>query len=46
LWPKPVAKSISPNAELHEAMMPANGLAERFVVESTGDGVWVSIKDS
>jgi hypothetical protein len=34
------------NAELYEAMMPANGLAERFVVESTGDGVRVSIKDS
>jgi hypothetical protein len=34
------------NAELYEAMMPENGLAESFVVESTGDGVCVSIKDS
>lgn len=34
------------NHELYEAMMPASGLAERFVVESTADGVRVSIKDS
>jgi hypothetical protein len=34
------------NDELYEAMMPASGLAERFVVESAADGVRVSIKDS
>jgi hypothetical protein len=34
------------NAELYEAMMPANGLAECFLIESTGDGVCVSIEDS
>lgn len=34
------------NQEIYEAMMPESGLAERFVVESTADGVCVSIKDS
>lgn len=34
------------NYELYEAMMPESGLAERFVVESTAEGIRVSIKDS
>jgi hypothetical protein len=34
------------NKEIYEAMMPESGLAERFVVDSTADGVRVSIKDS
>jgi hypothetical protein len=34
------------NEELYEAMMPASGLLERFVVENTTDGVCVSIKDT
>jgi hypothetical protein len=34
------------NDELYEAMMPASGLAERFVIESTTAGIRVSIKDS
>ena len=34
------------NEEIYEAMMPESGFAERFVVESTADGVCVSIKDS
>jgi hypothetical protein len=34
------------NDEIYGAMMPESGLAERFVVESTADGVCVSIKDS
>jgi hypothetical protein len=34
------------NAELYEAMMPASGLIERFVIEATADGIRVSIKDS
>jgi hypothetical protein len=34
------------NEELYEAMMPASGLLERFVVENTTDGVRISIKDT
>jgi len=34
------------NEELYEAMMPASGLLERFVVENTTDGVRISIRDT
>jgi hypothetical protein len=34
------------NNELYEAMMPASGLVERFAVESTPEGIRISIKDS
>jgi hypothetical protein len=34
------------NEELYEAMMPASGLLERFVVENTTEGVRISIKDT
>jgi hypothetical protein len=34
------------NHELYEAMMPASGLVERFVIDSTSDGVRISINDS
>lgn len=34
------------NEELYEAMMPASGLLERFVVENTAEGVRVSIRDT
>ena len=34
------------NEELYEAMMPASGLVERFVVENITGGVRISIKDS
>ncbi|HZN75989.1 MAG TPA: hypothetical protein VFC00_30530 [Micromonosporaceae bacterium] len=34
------------NEELYEAMMPASGIAERFVVEETADGVRVWVQDS
>ena len=34
------------NEELYEAMMPASGLLERFVVEDTTDGVRISIRDT
>jgi hypothetical protein len=34
------------NEELYEAMMPASGMVERFVVENITDGIRISIKDS
>jgi hypothetical protein len=34
------------NEELYDAMMPSSGLAERFVVEETADGIRVSVQDS
>ena len=34
------------NEELYEAMMPASGTAERFVIEETADGVRVWVQDS
>jgi hypothetical protein len=34
------------NEELYDAMMPGSGLAERFVIEETGTGLRVSVRDS
>ncbi len=34
------------NDELYQAMMPESGLVERLVIETTAEGVRVSIKDS
>jgi len=34
------------NEELYRAMMPESGIAERFVVEETPNGVRVSVHDS
>lgn len=34
------------NEELYNAMMPENGVAERFVIEETANGVRVSVHDS
>jgi hypothetical protein len=34
------------NQELYEAMMPASGVAERFVIEETAGGIRVSVRDS
>lgn len=34
------------NEELYDAMMPAGGLAERFVVEETACGIRVSVQDT
>jgi hypothetical protein len=33
------------NEELYDAMMPASGVAERFVIEETADGIRVSVRD-
>jgi hypothetical protein len=34
------------NEELYDAMMPASGLRERFVVEDAPGGIRVSVQDS
>lgn len=34
------------NEELYNAMMPGSGMAERFVVEETANGVRVFVRDS
>jgi hypothetical protein len=34
------------NEEFYDAMMPESGIAERFVIEETADGVRVSVQDS
>jgi hypothetical protein len=34
------------NEELYNAMMPASGLAERFVIGETAEGIRVSVEDS
>jgi hypothetical protein len=34
------------NKELYNAMMPENGIAERFVIEETAGGVRISVQDS
>ncbi len=34
------------NQELYDAMMPASGVAERFVIEETAGGIRVSVRDS
>ena len=34
------------NEELYEAMMPASGVAESFVIEETAGGIRVSVRDS
>jgi hypothetical protein len=34
------------NQELYDAMMPASGVAERFVIEETAAGIRVSVRDS
>jgi hypothetical protein len=33
------------NEELYDAMMPASGVAERFVIEETAGGIRVSVRD-
>lgn len=39
-------EALISNEELYDAMMPGNGLAERFVVEDTATGVRVTVEDS
>lgn len=34
------------NEELYNAMMPESGVAERFVIEETANGIRVSVQDS
>jgi hypothetical protein len=34
------------NEELYDAMMPASGVAERFVIEETAGGIRVSVRES
>ena len=34
------------NEELYDAMMPASGTAERFIIEETAGGIRVSVRDS
>ena len=34
------------NEELYNAMMPESGIAERFVIEETANGVRVFVRDS
>jgi hypothetical protein len=34
------------NQELYDALMPASGIAERFVIEETAGGIRVSVRDS